>query len=249
MRFLSFFFLIFFFSITDVSSQNDQFQEALNAYNIGEYQTSIKILEGLIEVGEISEELHYNLGLSYLKSDELSEAIASLHKVLLLDPNHSQALAALEIAEGKISTPITEIPDFIVYDLFVQFAESMSISAWSVTQIILLIVLFVLLYLILFKSKSLKIFGSLAVLVSLLAFWSFLNAQFLKDRLVNPVLVVVKIENTEIYTGADDRSEVVTIVGEGVTAKSTDKLNDWIKIELADRDIGWVQKEKVIIIQ
>jgi hypothetical protein len=37
-------------------------------------------------------------------------------------------------------------------------------------------------------------------------------------------------------------------VGEGVTARVVDYLSDWIKIELADKDVGWVQKNKVIII-
>ena len=83
---------------------------------------------------------------------------------------------------------------------------------------------------------------------ALLSVWSFTNAAYLRDTAIKPNLVVVGQEQTEIFVGADDRSEVIAVVGEGVTARIVDDLADWIKIELADKDIGWVQKNKVIVI-
>ena len=92
-----------------------------------------------------------------------------------------------------------------------------------------------------------RLYIAIAV-TALLTVWSFTNAAYLRNTAINPNLVVIGQEQTEIFIGADDRSEVLVVVGEGVTARIVDDLADWVKIELADKDIGWVQKNKVIVI-
>lgn len=232
-----------------LQAQQDQFEQAVMAFNKGSYQESVDLLENISKGDTESVELYYNLGLSHLKLNNLGEGIANLRRTLILSPNHSDARSALDIAKGKISTPITEIPDFILYQAYTDMARSVSINTWVSIQMIGLFGLILLIYLLLFKYSSRKLMLYIAIAVTaLLTVWSFTNAAYLRNTAINPNLVVIGQEQTEIFIGADDRSEVLVVVGEGVTARIVDDLADWVKIELADKDIGWVQKNKVIVI-
>ena len=232
-----------------LQAQQDQFEQAVMAFNKGSYQESVDLLENISKGDTESVELCYNLGLSHLKLNNLGEGIANLRRTLILSPNHSDARFALDIAKGKISTPITEIPDFILYQAYTDMARSVSINTWVSIQMIGLFGLILLIYLLLFKYSSRKLMLYIAIAVTaLLTVWSFTNAAYLRNTAINPNLVVIGQEQTEIFIGADDRSEVLVVVGEGVTARIVDDLADWVKIELADKDIGWVQKNKVIVI-
>lgn len=232
-----------------LQAQQDQFEQALTAFNKGKYQESVDLLEDITMGDTQSVELYYNLGLSHLKLNNLGQGIANLHRALIIAPNHTDARSALDIAQGKISTPITEIPDFILYQAYTDIARSVSINAWVTIQMIGLLGLIFLIYILLFKYSSRRLMLYIAIAVTaLLSVWSFTNAAYLRDTAINPDLVVIGQEQTEIFIGADDRSEVIAEVGEGVTARILDNLEDWIKIELPDKDIGWVQKNKVIII-
>jgi len=234
---------------TTLHAQKDQFEQALTAFNQGQYLEAIDLLEDISTGENHSVELYYNLGLSHLKLNNLGEGIANLHRALVLSPNHADARSALNIANGKISTPITEIPDFILYQRYTDIAQSLSINSWVVIQVSGLLALILLIYWLLFKANSKRpMLYAAIVAMALISIWSYTNASYLRDMAINPNLVVVGQEHTELFIGADNRSEVVTVVGEGVTARIIDDIADWIKIELADKDIGWVQKNKVIII-
>ncbi len=230
-------------------AQTVQFEQAITALNGGNYQESIDLLEEIAEGDNQSVELYYNLGLSHLKLNHLAEGIANLHRALLISPSHAESQAALDIAKGKISTPITEIPDFILYQGYTDIARSLSINAWVAIQLISLLGVVLLVYILLFKSYASKPFLYACIgAMALMSLWSYTNSAYLKGNAIQPNMIVISEEQTEIYVGADDRSEIVAVVGEGVTARVVDYLSDWIKIELADKDVGWVQKNKVIII-
>ena len=234
---------------TTLHAQKDQFEQALTAFNQGQYQESINLLEDISTGEDHSVELYYNLGLSHLKLNNLSEGIANLHRALALSPNHADARSALNIAKGKISTPITEIPDFIIYQSYTDIAQSLSINSWVLIQIIGLLGLILLIYWLLFRTSSKRPILYVAIVVMvLLSIWSYTNASYLREMAINPNLAVIGQEQTDIFIGADNRSEIIAVVGEGVTARIIDEIADWIKIELADKDLGWVQKNKVIII-
>ena len=138
-----------------LQAQQDQFEQAVMAFNKGSYQESVDLLENISKGDTESVELYYNLGLSHLKLNNLGEGIANLRRTLILSPNHSDARSALDIAKGKISTPITEIPDFILYQAYTDMARSVSINTWVSIQMIGLFGLILLIYLLLFKYLSL----------------------------------------------------------------------------------------------
>ena len=53
--------------------------EADSAYLNGNYSTAIELYENLLQKGE-SDELYYNLGNAYYKSDELAKAILNYER-------------------------------------------------------------------------------------------------------------------------------------------------------------------------
>ena len=242
------FWLLMLFTVL-LNAQMDQFEQALTAYNKGDYQESIDLLETISTGENESVEAYYNLGLAHLKADNIGEGIANLQRALILSPQHVDTRAALEIAQSKISTPITEIPDFILYETYTDIARSMSINTWVIIQSCCLLGFVMAFYWMLFRTtKRRSLLYVIMIGFLLLSIWSYSNASYLRDSVINPDLVVVGQEDTEIFIGADERSEVVSIVGEGITARVIDDISDWIKIELADKDVGWVQKNKVIIL-
>ena len=235
-------------SISCAVSQQESFDEALGDYNNGDYNAAIILLEELLSQDQESTELYYNLGLCYLKTDQLGLGIVNLHRALLISPQHQETLAALSIAQQRVSTPITEIPDFILNTMIVDMANSLDIGTWAVIQLLSIMIVLIISYVLLFRHyKRGYMFGGL-ILFSLIALWSYYNADLRKNLKKSLHSAVIAQESTDIYQGADDRSEVITIVGEGVVVEIKDQLSDWYKVELKDKDTGWVQIKKVITI-
>src|SRR5690606_15485144 len=86
-----------------VSAQNESlFEKANSAYNGGAYETAISNYEQILENGETSAALYYNLANSYYKLNNLAPSIYYYEKALQLNPNDSDIKNNLEIAQNLV---------------------------------------------------------------------------------------------------------------------------------------------------
>ena len=247
-----FLFIVFIITCLGFNSeslgQTSEFNQAVIAINAEKYSEGAQILQNLVDSSQVqSVELYYNLGFAYLKNGQLGQSILSLERAKLLDPKNEQVTQLLSIANEKVEVKITHIPNFILMELYESAAMSFSSNVWAFMQVIFFILFLLLLYLRLFRNYdsrnyTIPIGISLALLLICLALTSKRRVIALtKDT------AIFMDKKGYIYSGADDRSEAVADISEGVKMYIIDRIGDWYKVELDDKDIGWVQKEKVAI--
>ncbi len=241
--------ILMFFYMLCYSLQVDAFNQGVMAYNNKDYQKAIESFESIYAEGKESYELHFNLGLSYLNAGEIGLSKLYLERAKLFSPREPELVKAIKIVDEQVATPITTIPDFIVLQKFRKVAFMGSSLFWAILQLIVTFILLFLFYLILFKGiKGMFLAKILPICLSLLLLWSFINSHYRLTQRIDSHSAIVMTENGYLYEGADERSAVVADVSTGVKVTILDQIGAWYKVQLEDKDIGWIETKKVTII-
>ena len=94
------------------SAQNEAlFKEATAAYNEGDYEKAAKNYLEILENGQHSAELYFNLGNCYYKLNQIAPSIYYYEKALLLKPNESETKNNLAYAQNMTLDAIDELPE------------------------------------------------------------------------------------------------------------------------------------------
>ena len=99
-------------SLFGISQTNNltYFNSGLDLYNQGKYSEAISQFKLIIENGEHSDALYFNLGNSYYKINDLANSIYYFEKALKLNPNDKDVLNNLSFSQNKDF--ISDIYDF-----------------------------------------------------------------------------------------------------------------------------------------
>lgn len=238
----------FFFG---VSQNNSIFKQATEHYNNGEYSKAIENYEKILENGEHSAELYFNLGNCHYKLNAIGPSIYYYEKALLLKPNDGEILNNLGYAQNMRLDAIEEMPKTEIAQLYSSFVNVFSFDQWAYLAIIL-ILFFVLAYLAYFflrfaSKKRIAFIASIFFLVggALSVLLAYLQYQEFKAD--NPAIIFSK--EVKINTEPNNNSEVVFMLHEGTKVNVLDQLNDWKKIRLADGQTGWLPKNDLKLLK
>ena len=106
------------------------------AYIEGNYEKAVEEYNAIIEGGEYSMKLYYNLANAYFKQGETAKAILYYNKALRLAPSQEDIRHNLAIAEAQTKDRIAVIPEFFLNRWLRIVRNSMSCMAWSVLSLV-----------------------------------------------------------------------------------------------------------------
>lgn len=240
--------VLFILFLTFSYSQNETFLKANNAFNESDFTTAINLYEGVLQDGKVSPELYLNLANAYLKSNNIGKAILNYERGLKMNPGHQQLAQNLSYAEKQIEVPITAIPDFFLARYWQSFYLALSSGIWSLIQIMsmILITISVGFWLL---SKELKkkrtAFFSLIFFCFLLMIALIAGIQ--RTKYSGSITHAVVMNNkTGLLSSASDQSELLLSLSEGIKVRILDQIGDYLKVELMDKEVGWIMKENLI---
>ena len=220
-------------TMNSVTAQDSNMKvEADSAYLNGNYSTAIELYENLLQKGE-SDELYYNLGNAYYKSDELAKAILNYERALLVNPGFSDAKANLKIARAKTIDKELEQPEIFFIAWIKQAMHGFSLNVWATCGIIAFLILIVALGLFFFsKAMFWKKTGFFAGLVSLIITLIFnLFAASLKSNLTNRDKAIVLIPSITVRSTPSENGTSLFILHEGHKVVIKDNsMRDWKEI-------------------
>lgn len=249
--FLLFIFLINFQSenVQKLNDPKSAFKEANIAFSQGSFDLAIQQYEHVESMGFISPELYYNLGIAHHEEGNLGLAILYLERLLLINPGSNRGKEALAILSKEVETQITEIPPFILWQFYRGAVNALSSSVWAVLQVISGIVFVLLAGWIFFfqkKRSSYLISGIVGFLFLFTVTWHF---AFVRSTVESGgQSAIVMSADVYLYSGPDERSEEIARLSEGVKVYILDQIGEWIKVELEDRDVGWVERQVIEVI-
>ena len=219
-------------------------------YSNGNYKEAVTAYESLLKKGE-SAELYYNLGNAYYRTNNITRAVISYERALLLSPGDRDIKFNLEMARSKTQDKMTPKSEMFFVTLYRALVNVMSVDGWANTAVVSIILSLILVLLYLFSDRVLLrkvgFFGS-AILIVVFIF-SNLFAFQQKELITNRTGAVVISSSTEVRKTPSETSTQLMTIHEGTRVDiQDDTMKEWYGVELSDGTEGWVKKETVEVI-
>lgn len=229
--------------------ENIQLWEKANAfYNTEEFQQAVALYQQILDSGEESARLYFNLGNAWYKAGNINEAILNYERAKLLAPQDEDIEFNLRIANQFVVTNIEPLPQ----PFFLRWKKSVvnmyPADSWSLISITAFILFLILLGFYLFgKSVGVRRIsfwtGIIAIVLSGFSY-SFAAAQKKAVEQRSHAIVFcprVTVKSSPALNGTD-----LFLIYEGLKVQVTDSLNNWKEIRLADGNEGWLPDSCIV---
>lgn len=228
---------------------NSQLWEKANAfYTTEDYQQAASLYEQILQSGEESAKLYFNLGNAYYKSGEINNAILNFERAKVLAPHDEDIQFNLNIANQFVVTKIEALPQ----PFFLRWRSSVTnkypTDTWSAISLGAFVLFLIFLGMFLF-SKTVLIkrvsfwIGIIAIVFSGFTF-SFASQQ--KSEIVNRKHAVVFCPRVTVKSSPSETGTDLFLIYEGLKIEVTDSLNTWTEIKLADGNEGWLPDSCIV---
>lgn len=234
------------------TAQNETpFNKANKAYNEGDFVKAADLYLEILDKGEHSAELYFNLGNAYYKLNQIAPSIYYYEKALLLKPNDEEIKNNLAYSQNMTLDAIEILPQTGLSNLYKRFTGVLSYDQWAKAAVFFMI-LFVLLYIAFyfFRYSTRK---RVAFISSIVAFFFsilavvFAYIEFDSFNRDNPAIIFA--EESQVKTEPNDRSQQAFVLHEGTKVNVLEELNEWKKISLADGKTGWISAENIKLLK
>jgi len=223
------------------------FEQANEAYTKGRYQQAIEQYETIFNEGLTSNELYYNLGNAYYKTNQIGKAILNFERALVVAPSDEDAAYNLALLNEQLSDDLDVIRDFFLTQWWQEFYTTFSSTTWSYLTILSLWLGFAGMSLwLLATTRSRKkqgfIGGLFFLLVALLLFFA---AKSKGSRELHSQQAIVMTKSIELLNGPDTQSTSLLTIHEGLKVELLDEIGEWWKVKLSNGEQGWLLKENL----
>ena len=217
------------------------------SYADGDYARAAEEYMAIVEGGEYSMPLYYNLANAYFKLGELGKAILNYNRALRIAPANEDIRHNLALAEAQTKDRIAEVPEFFLNRWLRIVRNSMSCMAWSVLSLVWLAftLAFALLFLLALPIKVRKA-GFYGTILSLLLFvvttsfaLSSRNDMLLKEE------AVVMASAISVKSSPDRSATDIFVLHEGTKLRVVNELGEWCEVVIADGKKGWTEKKNI----
>jgi tetratricopeptide (TPR) repeat protein len=244
--------ILLFFSCLTLSAQNPElFEEATSAYNDGKYESAIENYLQILENGEHSAALYYNLGNCYYKTNQIAPSIYYYEKALLLSPGDPEIENNLTYARQMTIDAIEPLPESGLAKIYNNIIGLWTFDQWGYAAVVF-VILFVLSYLAYFflRLSSQKRIAFASSMISMIVSCICIVFAFVqKSNYKADQPAIVFADECLVKSEPNNRSSEVFLLHEGTKVKVLDGLEDYKKIELADGKIGWVHQDEIKLLK
>ncbi|WP_179344452.1 tetratricopeptide repeat protein [Winogradskyella ursingii] len=238
---------VFVFCLFGFTQNNQLFEEGNALYNQEKYSEAIEKYKAILNSGEHSADLYFNLGNAHYRLNNIAPSIYNYEKALQLAPHDEDIKNNLSFAQNMTIDAISDVPKVGFSRIFNNVVNMASRDSWAIIAIVG-VVLFVLLFLLYHfsYSTSRKRFAFVTSILSLLIGCMALALAFQKEQLQkkdNPAIVFV--QESRVMTDPNKSSEEVFRLHEGTKVQVLESYNDWKKIQISDNSSGWISAQDI----
>ena len=215
-------------------NQDPAFAKANQDYSEGHFQEAVDGYQNLVQAGQWSANLFYNLGNGWFRLGNLGEAILNYERAVALDPHHPEAAANLNLVRDEaraLELQRKGLDRYIQAATSTQYLIAASIAFWCI--------LFGIARLFFFRRHS-------AILVLLIIFVTvvFGGAVFalysLETGSKGRALAIVTGKKIEARLATADNSNSILPLPPGSEIKVLSQRGDWLYAELPNDLRGWI---------
>ena len=234
--------MMLFLSLAAFSQNTTLFDQGKELYKNGKYQEAINSWMQILESGEASEELYFNLGNAQYKLNQIGPSIYYYEKALQLSPNDNDIKNNLAFAENARIDAIDPLPVSVFKKWYRNVADTFTFDGWAILAVVCSIG-FVALFLLYYfsyseKRKRLLFATSMFVGIFLIATISMAFLTYGDYSKKQPAIIFAN--QLEVKTEPSMGSNSAFILHEGTKVQITAQDGNWFRITLADGKDGWV---------
>ncbi len=239
------FILLFFLPILMFGQTS--FDKANELYKQENYQKAIDTYEEILESGQHSVELYYNLGNTYYKLNKIAPAIYNYEKALLLEPNNSDVKNNLKFVQNMMIDSFTEIPKVGFSNWLSGFTSVYHYDVWANIAIgfSFLVLLSFIGYYFISRMVLKRTFFGLALFFLVCSVLSVMIASFEKNQNQNYNPAIVFSESVIVRAEPNPSSANAALMHEGTKVYILESLDNYYKVELPNGVKGWVLQTTV----
>ncbi|MDO1501972.1 tetratricopeptide repeat protein [Winogradskyella maritima] len=242
-------FVLLFLSLNFiVFSQNSKlFEEANTLYNNGQFEDAISKYEKILESGQHSAEVYFNLANAHYKLNHIAPSIYNYEKALLLAPNDSEIKNNRSFAQNMTIDGFSTVPKVGFARITNNLTNTLSTDGWAVFAVtgVVLFVIFYLLYYFSYTSSKKRIAFILSFVVALIALVALVMA-FQKETLdANDKPAIVFADEIKMQADPNLKSDEILRIHEGTKVQIIDVYEAWNKIRLSNGTEGWIPAESI----
>lgn len=227
------------------SGKSEIFQEANQYYNAKNYIKAQEGYEKLLEGGNSSFALHFNLANSYYQNGRFVDAVLHYEKALKIRPANPLSRHNLKLLRDELDTNVIVLPEFFVYRWWKAISAAITYKQWILLQLVSALAFLVSIWRWRFGpvEKAMKMFYG--GIISFLLFLIISGASYLSFNKLNDRNHAVVMRETLMYSGADDRAREIRDLRSGVHVEISDSLAHWYKVKLRNKEEGWIVADVV----
>lgn len=242
---------VYLFCTLGFSQNQELFNKATTYYNEGEYTKAADSYLQILENGEHSAALYFNLGNTYYKLNDIAPSIYYYEKALLLKPNDKDIKNNLAYAQNMTLDAIEPLPQTSLTKFYNKLTHYLSFDQWAYVGVVLMM-LFVGCYIAFYyfkfaTQKRIAFISSIIFLLGSLMAVFLAYFQFQKFNSDQPAIVFA--EEVSIKSEPNNRGQTVFSLHAGTKVNILEHLNDWTRIGISDGSTGWIPSEEIKILK
>ncbi len=217
------------------------FEAANKLYFEGKFNDAANGYEKIIQTGETSPALWYDLGNAWFKAGQLGHAIAAYRQAESSLPRDPDVRANLQFARSQVQGP-SYVPNRLQ-----RWLNRVTLDEWALMTSIALWLTFGLLIIMEFKPALARSIRTLLIVLGCgtLAFAACLYMSW-SDSRAGPVAVVIA-KDAVVRAGPLDESRNVFVVHDGAELLVLDHKDDWAQVRASAGQTGWVKISQLLI--
>src|SRR5690554_2021173 len=234
--------LVFLFSAVSFGQNEKLFDDGKDLYKNGKYQQAIDSWKQIIENGEASAELYFNLGNAQYKLNQIGPSIYYYEKALQLSPNDTDIKTNLAFSENARIDAIEPLPESIFTKWYRNIAGTFSFDGWAIAAVIFSVffVGFFLFYYFSISERRKRLFFAASMFAVLLLIGTVTLAFLTYGDFKNNQPAIIFSSQIEVKSEPSMGSNSAFVLHEGTKVQITAKDGNWYRIEIADGKDGWI---------
>lgn len=234
--------LILLISFSSIAQNETIFEQGKELYKNGKHQQAINSWMQILEKGEHSAEVYFNLGNAHYKLNHVGPSVYYYEKALKLSPNDSDIKNNLAFAENARIDSIEALPQTIFSKWYKGISDVFTFNGWAIIAVVFSIffVAFFLLYYFAFSERRKRLLFVSSMFIGILLVASLTMAFFTYSDYSKKQPAIIFASEIEVKTGPTMGSSVAFVLHEGTKVQILAQDGNWFRITLSDGKDGWI---------
>jgi len=229
-----------------LGAENDSlFYQGNALYEEGKYEEALGVYNQVLQGGNESADLYYNMGNAAYRSNSIGYAILYYEKALKMEPAHEDAANNLEFVSRYRLDSFEEVPEFFLGTWIQAFIQMLPERSWSILAMLFFLVFLVGMVVYLFAHRmAMKKAGFIAALASLLLFvLAFSSAASRHREVVDPDAGIILAPSVVVRSSPSESGTELFVLHEGTKVQVSEEVSGWQNIRVLDGREGWIPSE------